>query len=375
MKKISLFLLLSFNLIVHAQNLIYDSLSSGGIMRKYILYVPAAYNSASAVPLVFNLHGYGSNATQQMQYTGFTGIADTANFLLVYPEGTLSNGAQYWNAGFGGAANDVAFISDLIDKVSTNYNVDLNRVYSCGMSNGGIMSYYLALYLPSRITAIASVTGSMLNAWFSQTPVVTRPFPVMQIHGTADATVPYNGSNTFAHIDSVVKKWAVYNGCQSSPSSYPVPNSNFSDNSTATRFVYSGGNGGSSVELFRVYNGSHSWPGAPPFIANTNQDFKASFEIWRFFRQYSLQQFLPASVNEYLSSSSPSLYPNPFFSQIHIRDVSPEAEISLTDLNGRFLKPLAVGSNSIEELEPGLYFVRIVDKERCSVFRLVRGAE
>ena len=49
---------------------------------------------------------------------------------------------------------------DLIDYMVNNYSVDKQRIYACGLSNGGFMSYYLACNLPNKIAAIASVAGS-----------------------------------------------------------------------------------------------------------------------------------------------------------------------------------------------------------------------
>jgi polyhydroxybutyrate depolymerase len=232
------------------------------------------------------------------------------------------------------------------------------------MSNGGIMSYYLACNLPNRITAIASVTGSMLNAWYSCTPSPTRPFPVMEIHGTADGTVPYNGNTTFRHIDSVIKKWRVFNNCIPSPVTFSVTDIVTSDNSTAVNYRYTGGTGGSSVELFKVTNGSHSWPGALPVISNTNQDFNASVEIWRFFRQYKLNHFI---INAGLSSNTSQndnlvIYPDPANEVVNIRftdEVLPSS-VEVVDLSGKTIRKLSF-SNSIQvaDLNPGIYFLKI----------------
>jgi polyhydroxybutyrate depolymerase len=367
MKKILLLLAFTASSALLSQSALntYDSILSGNLQRKFRLYVPAIYNSNTPTPLIINMHGYGSNATQQAGYSNFYPIADTAGFIMVYPEGTFSNGLQYWNAGFGGTVNDVLFISNLIDSLKLIYNIDLDRVYSCGMSNGGIMSYYLSIYLSNRIAAIASVTGSMLNSWFSGTPNPPRPFPVMQIHGTSDATVPYNGDGTFTHVDSMVKKWRVYNNCNSTPVTTSVPNISTIDNSTATHYFYPNGSNGSTVELYKVQNGSHSWPGAYPFIANTNQDFKASVEIWRFFRQYTISQFFNTqSIKENVSGNYFSVYPNPAkdFIQIETGELCLK-EVSIYDFSGKLI--LTATSNRLEltGFQRGLYLL-IVETEK-----------
>ncbi len=356
---LSLFVLTGF--FVFSQGVtISDSIKSNNIFRRYRLYVPNSY-TGQAVPLVFNLHGYTSNASQQQAYSNFMPIADTAKFLMVLPEGTSISSSQYWNAGFGPGANDVLFMNDLIDSLDLTYNIDLNSVYSCGMSNGGIMSYYLACQLPNRFAAIASVTGDMLNSWFSCAP--NRPFPVMEIHGTADATVPYNGDATFAHIDSVVKKWRKFNNCNPTPVTTNVPDINAGDGATAINYKYTGGTNGAEVELYKVTNGAHTWPGAFP-IGTTCQDFNASVEIWRFFRKFKKNMF-PSSLKENDFSLSVDLFPNPAANELNLR--LPNRKItsySIMDVYGKKLAFETVNSEDhvkieTSRLQEGIYFVKV----------------
>jgi polyhydroxybutyrate depolymerase len=331
-----------------------DSILSNGIYRKYRLYKPNIYTGTSAAPLILNLHGYTSNATQQQAYSNFMPVADTANFLMVYPEGTFSNGNQFWNAGFGPGVDDVQFMKDLIDSLSMIYNVDPNRVYSCGMSNGGIMSYYLACNLPDRFAAIASVTGSMLRTWFNCSP--GRTVPVMEIHGTGDAVVQYNGDTTFVGIDSVVQKWTMNNMCNPSPVTYSVPDINNSDNSTAINYKYLNGIGGSSVELYKVINGSHSWPGAYPVFANTNEDFSATIEIWRFFRKYTLNMFVTGLKKEEINDRL-RIFPNPVKDRLNF---SENGDVKIYSLDGIMLKDLHhVKSLDLSDLPHGMYLLHL----------------
>lgn len=174
------------------------------------MYKPAAYTGTTPVPLVLNLHGYTSSNFEQLFYGDFRAIADTANFLIVLPNGTLdAQGKRFWNTfGTNSTVDDVAFISHLLDTLQATYNIDKQRIYSTGMSNGGFLSYSLACELNQRITAIASVTGSMIESKVIACKP-TRPVPVMEIHGTADATVPYNGSpvSGFVGIPTLVAVW------------------------------------------------------------------------------------------------------------------------------------------------------------------------
>ncbi len=366
MKKTLLsFLFVSALLSSQAQVTIVDSIYVGGIYRTYRLYVPTIYTGATARPLIFNLHGYTSNALQQQQYSNFKPIADTANFLMVYPQGTKDGSNQpYWNAGFSTTqVNDIAFLSALIDSLDLTYNINLNRVYSTGMSNGGFMSHTLACELSNRITAIASVTGGIFTTQYGTNCHPTRPVPVMQIHGTADATVPYAGnmSQGMMPIDSVVKYWVTKNNCNPTATFSNVPNTSTTDGCTAEHYKYSGGTGGSSVELYKIINGGHTWPGFPFGGSGTNMDINASKEIWRFFNKYSMSVLTSVNENESLTKSL-SLYPNPANSILNFKlENTSSVNITVTDVLGKIVLTEMTNANSIsiESLKQGLYFLSL----------------
>ena len=134
-----------------------------GNTRSYILFVPKNYPGDSSFPLVIYLHCYGWNAERGMNYTNLNQVADTANFVVAYP-----NAIPNWNSGVGDNrdwptpdVDDVGFINALIDTLINNYSIDSDRIYACGYSNGGFMSYKLACRLSHRIAAIASVCGEI----------------------------------------------------------------------------------------------------------------------------------------------------------------------------------------------------------------------
>jgi polyhydroxybutyrate depolymerase len=282
MKKL-LLLLLCVPLIGLGQQTINGSITHGGLQRDYILYVPASYSTATTVPLVFNFHGYTSNATEQMWYGDFRTVADTAGFIIVHPEGTLDNtGTSHWNVGWGGSTvDDIGFTEALMDNLSLVYNIDISRIYSTGMSNGGFMSYQLACELSDRIAAIASVTGSMSTNLINNCSP-NHQMPVMEIHGTADAVVPYSA------LPSIMDFWANFNNCNSTPIVTNVPDINITDGCTAEHQIWENGDNGATIEHFKIINGGHTWPGTIFSSTGTNQDINASAEIWRFFSQYDI---------------------------------------------------------------------------------------
>jgi polyhydroxybutyrate depolymerase len=366
-QKLLLPLFLLITLFSGAQVTVIDSIMSGGVYRNYRLYIPAAYNGSSAWPLIFNIHGYTSNASQEQLYTNFGPIADTAHFLMVYPNATVYNGQPTWNSGFGMPVNDIGFLSNLIDSLDLTYNIDLNRVYSCGMSNGGYMSHTLACALSNRIAAVASVTGTMTPSQKS-TCSPGRPVPVMQIHGTNDGTVPFYGSAYSIAIDSVVKYWRVNNGCNPTPVFNAVPNINTSDGCTADHFVYNGGSMGSSVEFYRINGGGHTWPFTYP-IGTTCQDFNASEKIWLFFRKYTLSQFV--GVEELSAQKEIRMYPNPADGYLTIEGENISSVI-IMDLNGRMISHTGKKQIDVSGLSKGVYSVIIISGENRVVKKMVK---
>ena len=331
--------------LLSAQTTIVGSIHSGGLVRDYRLYVPASYSAnGTPVPLILNFHGYTSNYLEQEFYGNFRNIADTANFLVVHPNGTLDGqGQRFWNTfGNPAAADDVAFVANLLDTLEATYNIDAQRIYSTGMSNGGFMSYKLACELNDRIAAIASVTGSMIQSELNACNV-QRPVPVMEIHGTADATVPYNGLAvlTFVPIPDLVSAWVGFNHCNPTPTFTTVPNNNTSDGCTAEHYLYTGGDKGSTVEHFKVLGGAHTWPGAAFTIDVTNQDFNASQEIWRFFRQYRLDQLSEVATPN-AAPDEWSVFPNPTNCRVTLQSAHQgmAKRVQIFDATGRLQQTL-----------------------------------
>ena len=308
MKKL-LTLLICLPLLTVAQQTINASITHGGLQREYTLYIPASYSAGTEVPLVFNFHGYTSNAFQQMWYGDFRTISDTEGFIIVHPEGTLDNsGISHWNVGLGGSTvDDIGFTSALIDSISAEYSVNLSRVYSTGMSNGGFMSYQLACELSDRIAAIASVTGSMNTGWFNSCNP-NHPMPVMEIHGTLDPTVSYNASSFTESIPNILDYWTNFNNCNSTPIITNVPDINTTDGCTAEHQIWENGTNGSTVEHYKIIDGEHSWPGALFPNGTTNYDIDASEKIWEFFSKYDINGLInPTSISNITTEKSHTL--------------------------------------------------------------------
>lgn len=378
MKTFTFALIFLFSMNVYGQSTLNGTINHSSGTRSYQLYIPAVYNGTQAVPLVLNLHGYGSNNTQQMFYGDFKAIADTANFLIVAPQGLNDNtGTAHWNANWGTGVDDLSFLSDLIDTIASNYNINTNRIYSTGMSNGGFMSFTLAGQLSSKITAVASVTGTMSVLAIPANTVV-NPMPIMQIHGTADPTVNYNGDQYFLSVDSVLSYWVAHNNCNPTPIITSVPDNDPNDGCTAELYEYLGGDLGSEVLHYKITGGGHTWPGAPVNIGVTNHDFNASIEIWKFFSRYEKSGL---TGNQELENESwvQMLTPNPVSQNLKLGfSGKEEVKLELLDVNGKLVYQTIVrGSVNVpmENLNTGLYFVRCSSKAQKTVsLKVVKNA-
>lgn len=345
-----------------AQQTINGTIMHGGVQRSYILYVPASYSSAVESPLLFCFHGYTSNASIIKAYSNFDAVADTANVIVVYPQGTLLNGNTHWNVGgwtTGSTADDIGFTNALLDSLNSQYTIDSTRVYSTGMSNGGYMSMYLACESSGRFAAVASVTGSMTPGMFNNCNP-QHPTPVMQIHGTTDQTVPYNGDPTWTKsIPDVLTYWSTYNNCDPTPITTAVPNTNVFDGSTVEHIMYQNGDNCTKVEHYKVIGGDHDWPGAWG-----NFDISATNEVWNFLSQFTINgiEGCTASIEENVISGL-TIYPNPITDILKIESTSIAGDYAIYSAQGEKVASgiLTLGSNSLDlsELAPEVYFLKV----------------
>ena len=368
---------LAIHFSLYAQQTITESITHDGMQREYILYVPETYTGNSAASIVLNFHGYGSSATQQMWYGDFRPIADTADFLIVHPQGTLFNGISHWNVGgwtVGSTVDDVGFVEALIDSLSVDYNIDSTRIYATGMSNGGFMSFLLASQLSEKIAAIGSVAGSMTPETYNNSNPA-HPTPILQFHGTADGVVPYNGAIWTLSVEDALQYWVDYNHCNTLPSITPLPDIDPNDGSTVEHIVYSGGDNEVNVEHFKVLGGEHTWPGSDFGGAGTNYDIDASVEIWTFFSRYDINGLMGVTGTETINNNDfkLSVYPNPTTSFIiidHIFQSSKEYEVRT--VKGNMVLSGVVSSKNyridLSGLPAGFYILK-VDNQNVKIWK------
>lgn len=338
MKKISIFLIISIS-VCYSQ---WYELNHDGIVRSYLLSYPD--NPTGPCPLIINMHGYTSNGWAQQYSSQMDEYAHPQNIAVVYPQGMENNqGIPSWNVGTfwdGNSYNDVGFIDVLIDSIAANYNIDLDRIYACGMSNGGYMAYELACELSNKITAFGSVTGNfMLNS--NQVCDQDRDIPIIHIHGTADEVVNYyppsfDGSLT---VGQSIDYWSDYNNL--TVEIIDSINANVEKytyaNESSTKFVH-----------FKVYGGGHAW------FYGSYWGFHSSEELINFFLEYRLSDFQTTDIIQAQDNELPTNfilhqnYPNPFNPSTTIRFSLEKRDIislQVFDLRGRLIKTLLMGES------------------------------
>ena len=252
------------------------SVNHDGLERFY--YVSYPQNAQESVSLIINMHGYGGNAVQQMSYAQMDQYAHAQNMAVVYPQGLNNswNVFTYWDSNF---YDDVGFISLMIDQVSIDYSIDLNKVYACGMSNGGYMAYRLACDLSDKIAAFGSVTGNMMiNSDLNDCLDMERDVPIIHFHGTADPIVNYYPP-TFDQsltVGESILFWSDYHD-------FDIENFEIL-NSNVEKFTYSNNNSSANFVHYKVNGGGHVW-------FDYSWGFHASEELVNFFSEFKLDDF------------------------------------------------------------------------------------
>lgn len=276
------------------------TIAVGGVARDYLLYAPEMRSVAAdgGMPLVVALHGGNAVADMMSLYSRFNEIAAREQFAVAYPYGVgrwWNDGRHYDGRGESGA-DDVAFMRALVADVGAHVKIDRARVFATGISNGGFMSFRLACEAADLFAAIAPVAATM-PAELGARCRPAKPVPVLLIHGTSDALVPYVGGhartgNTLRgaiwSADRSIAFWAARNGCPGAPAMRVLPDLDPADGSRVIESEYRGC-AGAPAALLRVEGGGHTWPGGvqilpTAMLGTTNRDIDASEAIWRFFK-------------------------------------------------------------------------------------------
>lgn len=274
-----------------------------GIDRTYATYAPPSLAASPAAVLL--LHGGFSSATALWESEfaqSWKALADAHGFLLVLPEGRADPGnpaGHHWNdcrvdidnADSSSAEDDVGFIRHVLELVAARFGTNDRQIYVTGASNGGMMTYRLAMQLGETFAAAAAVIANLPDP--AECPFAAEPLPILIMNGTLDPAIPYDGGcvagqscerGSVRSTAATVAFWVLSNGAATTPAITDLPDVIPSDGSTIRVFRFADATGGNDVLLYRVEGGGHCPPGPSPFPAvNKNRDIDAAMEIWDFF--------------------------------------------------------------------------------------------
>jgi polyhydroxybutyrate depolymerase len=259
------------------------STTISSLARAYSKFIPSSYSKDSSIPLVVLLHGYGSTGAQQESYMKFESVAEKNKFILVYPDGTIDSvGRRFWNAtdaccSFFSQVDDDAYLLAILKEMESRYSIDAKRIYFVGHSNGGFMSYRMACKHPDRIAAIASLAGA---SFFKPTDCgATNSVSVLQVHGTKDETIFYDGGqilgNSYPSAFASASQWATVNQCTQNAVTRSTKidlEGNLAGDETSIK-AWTNCQSSSEVELWTMENGTHI-----PTLTST-----FATKIWEFF--------------------------------------------------------------------------------------------
>jgi poly(3-hydroxybutyrate) depolymerase len=315
--------------------------------RNFMVRLPKGYDAKQHYPVVVLLHGMNQDAEDMERLTGFDALADKDGVIVVYPialhgrwnvgvrpqekrpatmgpggghhhggggyPGGGGGGGGYPGGGGGGGgyprgggqqqpqggqepedrrappADDVAFVTQMLDQLGTKFSVDASRIYAAGLSEGGFMSLRLGCALGDRLAAVAAVGAAMPKTMICVPP---RPVPLVMISGTSDPVVPYGGgteknlSLATISVEDSAKSWAKIDRCGEKPEKIKLPAS--AKGGMEIRVdTYDGCQQSAQVVLYSLKGAGNTWPGGEQYeaenaIGKTSQDLNADEVIWKF---------------------------------------------------------------------------------------------
>jgi polyhydroxybutyrate depolymerase len=234
------------------------TISSQGRSRTFLVDAPSG---SGTHPLVLVYHGAEDTAANTIGETDFSTLATEKGWIIVYPQGYDDT----WNEGAGdtpahaAGVNDVFFTEQILRYMEAHYSIDRRRIAAVGESNGALLAELLGCRIASQLTLIVPIEGQLPTS-VSPSCAPTRPVSVFEVHGTADASIPYGGGHfngigggtTVLSAPASARRWATLDRCRTGS-----PTSSTSGSSTFT--TYSGCTSGASVELDTIHGGVHEW--------------------------------------------------------------------------------------------------------------------
>lgn len=260
---------------------------SQGLERKFRLKIPSSYHPDTPMAVVFALHGANGTVEKMDNSTQFHVLGEQEGFITVYPEGlpisknkkgeTINNWTLRGSATFNEIKyRDDTFLRELTTLLSTELNIDEERVFMCGSSNGGIFSYLYARYRTNYISAVGNVGGYQWS-YKDKKDIDGDYLPVIHLHGLKDGIIKPE------HAEPSATYWAERNGA----SETAIVLQDTDD--LRIREWASGSENNGDVKLYEFKNKGHIW------FKHKNSPVSATEEIWKFFKAHPKKAIIIAS--------------------------------------------------------------------------------
>lgn len=305
-----------------------------GVNRTYIVHAPSGLTNP---PLVLNIHGYNMDGLTEESYTQMDKIADREKFIVVYPSAVNKS----WDMS---GTNDFTFLMAIIDSVDKQYKIDRKRIYSCGFSQGGFMTFNLACRYSDVFAAIAPTSGNM-----SGNCTLKRPMSMRLTFGTNEG---FTGGT--AGFMQNVTKWLDMCNCPKTPVvTSPYPSTN--PNSVVTRLYYGPCDGGTEVIADSIRTGQHEWP------MNTNDRINNSEETWAFLKKFSLKDGVSVVDDQIVSKAVGFISATYNSGIVHLIGIKEKSSVQVFDTKGRLVAKVTVNQSQIalKDRSHGMYLLQI----------------
>lgn len=283
------------------------TLKHGGHLREYFVFLPSTYDGEKIHPVAMLMHGYGGTATGvEAEVTqGLNQYAEEYGYVMVYPQGTWFmasvDGAEPWEVtswnhisdkfdagpegpictedsdrspcppecgncgrcGWTSCNDDVGFLRALVDSITTSFQVDADRFFVSGFSNGAMMANRIGCEASELFAAVALI-GGRVEPGFECTP--SRSLPLLQINGGADEIAPYDGRVSssgwfYASTTAITRQWNEGESCGVELEDWSTPvieGKNVQCTIACGETVYP------SIDCLWP-DGNHRWPGTEDF--------------------------------------------------------------------------------------------------------------
>jgi polyhydroxybutyrate depolymerase len=195
----------------------YITLSVQGMQRSFILHVPPGPPVAKR-PLILVYHGHDATAQGTIGVTDFEQEADRTGELVAFLQGVDDHWNEYSGVFGGTGINDVLYTRAVIFDIALQIGFDHSRIVATGFSNGALMVESLGCQLAKSLAMIVPVEGQLAASMVSACHPA-RPISLFEIHGTADASIPYGGGGYIGVLSAPksAETWASLDHCALKP--------------------------------------------------------------------------------------------------------------------------------------------------------------